>query len=110
AFFVPVMLYEPKGEFAERVAAFFRKLRTPIDPAKELSGVGMSGRAQLAVVGRVTTGIGLACFLMLLASEPGRARTIVALYAAATTLAGLGFIIVGRTGRARDEGAAVAND
>jgi hypothetical protein len=50
-------------------------------------------------VGRVTTGIGLACFLMLLASEPGRARTIVALYATATTLAGLGFVLVGRTGR-----------
>jgi SSS family transporter len=100
AFFVPVLLYEPKGEFAERVAAFFRKLHTPVDPAKELSGVGMSGRAQLAIVGRVTTGIGLACFLMLLASESGRPRTIIALYAAATTLAGLCFVLVGRTARA----------
>lgn len=107
AFFIPVMLYEPKGAFAERVAGFFKKLRTPVDPAKELSGVGMSGRAQLAIVGRVTTGIGLACFLMLLASEAGRARTVVALYAAATTLAGLAFVIVGRAGRrARGAGAA----
>jgi solute:Na+ symporter, SSS family len=99
AFFIPVMLYEPKGAFAERVAAFFKKLRTPIDPEKELSGVGMSGRAQLAIVGRVTTGIGLACFLMLLASEAGRPRTIIALYAAATTLAGLCFVLVGRAKR-----------
>lgn len=103
AFFIPVMLYEPRGEFAGRVAAFFKKLRTPVDPAKELSGVGMSGRAQLAIVGRVTTGIGLACFLMLLASEAGRPRTIIALYAAATTLAGLAFVLVGRTARAAPE-------
>ena len=110
AFFIPVLLYEPKGEFAERVAAFFRKLGTPVDPARELSGVGMSGRAQLAVVGRVTTGIGLACFLMLLASEAGRPRTIIALYAAATTLAGLAFVLVGRTGRAARVAEAGASD
>jgi solute:Na+ symporter, SSS family len=110
AFFGPVLLYEPKGAFAERVAGFFRKLRTPIDPEKELGDRGMSGRGQLAIVGRVTTGIGLACFLMLLAVEGGRDRTIIALYALATTLAGLAFVLVGRTARPEEPEAALAAD
>src|SRR5215213_6275675 len=97
AFFTPVLLYEPKGAFAERVAGFFRKLHTPIDPATELSGQGVSGRGQLAIVGRVTTGIGLACFLMLLAADAGRNRTIIAIYSAATTIVGLLFVLAGRT-------------
>jgi solute:Na+ symporter, SSS family len=97
AFFTPVLLYEPKGEFAARVAGFFRKLHTPIDPDKELGDRGVSGRGQLAIVGRVTTGIGLACFLMLLAADAGRNRTIIAIYAAATTIVGLLFVLAGRT-------------
>src|SRR5919206_303942 len=97
AFFTPVLLYEPEGEFAARVAGFFKKLHTPIDPAKELSGRGVSGRGQLAIVGRVTTGIGLACFLMLLAADAGRNRTIITIYAAATTIVGLLFVLAGRT-------------
>jgi Na+/proline symporter len=97
AFFTPVLLYEPKGEFAERVAGFFRKLDTPIDPEKELGDQKVSGRGQLAIVGRVTTGIGLACFLMLLAADGGRDRTVIAIYAAATTIVGLLFVLAGRT-------------
>ncbi|MCA1557571.1 MAG: hypothetical protein LC731_03410, partial [Acidobacteria bacterium] len=96
AFFIPVLLYEPKGEFASRVAAFFKKLETPIDPATELGDVGVSGRGQLAIVGKVTTGIGLACFLMLLANMSGRDRTIVAIYAVVTTIVGFLFVIAGR--------------
>ena len=97
AFFTPVLLYEPKGAFAERVAGFFRKLQTPIDPEKELGDRGVSGRGQLAIVGRVTTGIGLACFLMLLTADAGRNRTVIAIYAAATTAVGLIFVLAGRT-------------
>ena len=97
AFFTPVLLYEPKGEFAARVAGFFKKLHTPIDPEKELGARGVSGRGQLAIVGRVTTGIGLACFLMLLAADAGRNRTVIAIYAAVTTAVGLLFVLAGRT-------------
>jgi solute:Na+ symporter, SSS family len=96
-FFLPVLLIKPRGEFAERVADFFRKLATPIDPDKELGDTGMSGRGQLAIVGKVTTGIGLACFLMLFANSSGRELTITLIYASATTLIGLGFFFAGRT-------------
>ncbi len=99
-FFLPVMLVKPEGEFAERVAAFFQKLATPIDPATELGETGMSGRGQLAIVGKVTTGIGLACFLMLIANSSGRELMITAIYATATTLVGVAFIIAGRMPRA----------
>jgi hypothetical protein len=57
----------------------------------------VSGRGQLAIVGRVTTGIGLACFLMLLAADAGRDRTVIAIYSAATTIVGLLFVLAGRT-------------
>jgi len=60
AFFAPVLLIHPQGEFAQRVDAFFRKLNTPIDPSTELGAAGVSGRGQLALVGKVTTGMGLA--------------------------------------------------
>jgi hypothetical protein len=96
AFFVPVMLFKPTGEFAVRVEAFFKKLDTPIDPATELGDAGFSGRGQLALVGKVTTGMGLACFLMVLASSPGRDRMITAIYAVVTTLVGLAFVVAGR--------------
>jgi SSS family solute:Na+ symporter len=96
AFFVPVLLFEPTGEFAERVGAFFRKLATPVDTSTELGSSVVSGRGQLAIVGKVTTGIGLACFLMLAAAATPRDRVIVALYATATTLAGLAFVAAGR--------------
>jgi len=96
AFFVPVLTIKATGAFARRVSVFFAKLATPIDPATELGNTGVSGRGQLALVGRVTTGIGLACFLMLLVSAPGRDRSIVFIYGLVTTLAGLAFVAAGR--------------
>jgi hypothetical protein len=100
AFFLPVMLFKPTGEQAERVKAFFKKLDTPIDTATELGDVVFSGRGQLALVGKVTTGMGLACFLMVLASSPGRDRVITAIYAFVTTLVGLAFVAAGRNPKA----------
>jgi solute:Na+ symporter, SSS family len=100
AFFIPALLVKAEGEFAGRVSAFFKKLATPIDPETELGAVGMSGRGQLAVVGKVTTGIGLACFLMLTVSGTGQARVIALIYAIATTLTGLAFIAAGRVPQA----------
>ncbi len=100
AFFVPVLLFKPADEFAGRVEAFFQKLATPINTATELGTAGVSGRGQLALVGKVTTGMGLACFLMVLASSPGRNRLIVGIYAIATTLVGLAFVAAGREPRA----------
>src|SRR5678816_4958869 len=64
AFFLPVILIKPMGEFAKRVDAFFVKLHTPIDTSTELGEAGVSGRGHLALVGKVTTGMGLACFLL----------------------------------------------
>jgi len=96
AFFIPVLLFKPAGEFAERVEAFFEKLETPINTATELGATGVSARGQLALVGRVTTGIGIACFFMLLAAAPARDRTIIAIYAIATTSIGLAFVAAGR--------------
>jgi len=57
--------------------------------------------AKLALVGKVTTGMGLACFLMVLASSPGRDRLIIAIYAFVTTLIGIAFVLAGRVPRAR---------
>jgi len=102
-FFVPVLLIEPQGEFALRVQAFFDKLRTPIDPATELGSSGVSGRGQLALVGKVTTGMGLACFLLAIASSAGRDRLIVGIYAVVTTLIGLAFIGAGRVPTKSDD-------
>jgi len=99
AFFVPVMLFKPSGEFAVRVNAFFKKLETPIDTATELGDAGFSGRGQLALVGKVTTGMGLACFLIVIASAPGRDRMITLIYALITTIVGLVFIVAGRTAK-----------
>jgi SSS family solute:Na+ symporter len=96
AFFIPVLLFKPSGEFAERVAAFFRKLETPINTATELAEAGFSGRGQLALVGKVTTGMGLASFLIVLVSAPGRDRIITLTYAIVTTLIGCAFIAAGR--------------
>jgi hypothetical protein len=101
AFFLPVLAVKPAGDFAKRVDAFFAKLATPIDPTTELGTAGVSGRGQLALVGKVTTGMGLACFLLVLASSAGRDRLIVGIYAVVTTLVGLGFIFTGRTPNAR---------
>ncbi|HKE58594.1 MAG TPA: hypothetical protein VKB46_17905, partial [Pyrinomonadaceae bacterium] len=107
AFFVPVLLVKPSGEFARRVDAFFQKLATPIDTTTELGESGVSGRGQLALVGKVTTGMGLACFLLVIASSAGRNRLIVGIYAVVTTLVGLAFIAAGRvpaeTGEVRSE-------
>lgn len=96
AFFIPVLLFKPSGEFAERVEAFFRKLETPINTATELAESGFSGRGQLALVGKVTTGMGLASFLIVLVSAPGRDRIITLTYAIVTTLVGCAFIAAGR--------------
>jgi len=97
AFFLPVMLIKPAGEFARRVDAFFVKLSTPIDTSTELGEAGVSGRGQLALVGKVTTGMGLACFLIVLANSGSRDRLIVGIYATVTTLVGLAFVFAGRT-------------
>src|SRR6185369_11199027 len=86
----------PEGEFGRRVDAFFEKLKTPIDPVTELGASGVSGRGQLALVGKVTTGMGIACFLLVAASAAGRDRLIVGIYAVVTTLIGLAFIGAGR--------------
>ena len=96
AFVIPVLLISPEGEFARKVDAFFQKLRTPIDPATELGESGVSGRGQLALVGKVTTGMGVACFALVAASSPGRDRLIVGIYAVVTTLIGLAFVAAGR--------------
>jgi solute:Na+ symporter, SSS family len=97
AFFVPVLTIRATSAFAERVSVFFSRLATPIDPKTELGDTGVSGRGQLAIVGRVTTGIGLACFLMLLVSASGQDRIIIFVYALVTTLTGLAFVAAGRT-------------
>jgi hypothetical protein len=89
------------GEDAERARAFFRKLDTPIDTATELGAASFSGRGQLSLVGKVTTGMGLACFLIVLVSSPGRDRMITAIYAVATTLVGLAFVAAGRSPQSR---------
>jgi SSS family solute:Na+ symporter len=96
AFFVPVLTIRATSAFAERVSVFFSRLATPIDPKTELGDTGVSGRGQLAIVGRVTTGIGLACFLMLLVSASGQDRIIIFVYALVTTLTGLAFMAAGR--------------
>jgi hypothetical protein len=64
--------------------------------AAELGATGVSGRGQLALVGKVTTGMGIACFALVAASSPGRDRLIVGIYAVVTTLIGLVFIGAGR--------------
>ena len=101
AFFTPVLLFRPEGEYAQKVNAFFAKLSTPIDPATELGATGVSGRGQLALVGKVTTGMGLACSLMVPASSPGRDRLIIVIYAVVTTLVGIAFVLAGRTPKTR---------
>jgi len=103
AFFTPVLLLKPSGEFAQRVDAFFAKLRTPVDTATELGATGVSGRGQLGLVGKVTTGMGLACFLLVIASAPGRDRLIIGIYAVVTTLVGIAFIAAGRVPTESDE-------
>ena len=45
--------------------------------------------------------MGLACFLLVVASSAGRDRLIVTIYAVVTTLVGLAFVVTGRTPRAR---------
>jgi solute:Na+ symporter, SSS family len=102
AFFLPVLLLRPKGEFAKGVEAFFKKLETPINTATELGTTAVTGRGQLALVGKVTTGMGLACFFMVLASSAGRDRMITAIYAAATTIVGIAFVAAGRVPQASD--------
>jgi hypothetical protein len=99
AFFIPVLLFNARGEYAARVENFFQKLDTPINPATELGDAGFTGRRQLALVGKVTTGMGLACFLIVLFSSPGRDRIITTTYAIVTTLVGCAFIAAGRVPR-----------
>lgn len=103
AFFVPVLTIRATSAFAERVSVFFARLATPIDPKTELGDTGVSGRGQLALVGRVTTGIGLACFLMLLVSASGQDRVIIFVYALVTTLTGLAFVVAGRAPKRASE-------
>jgi len=90
-------LFKPTGEFATQVNTFFAKLDTPIDTSTELGATGFSGRGQLALVGKVTTGMGLASFLIVLVSTSGRDRMITGIYSVVTTLVGLAFVAAGRT-------------
>src|SRR5207245_11800514 len=96
-FSFPVMLFEPTGDLRQSVLASFPKLHTPIHTETELGAVGFPGRGQLALVGKVTTGMGLACFLIVVLSSPGRDRMITAIYAVVTTLVGLAFVAAGRS-------------
>lgn len=107
AFFAAVLSRPATGAFAGRVAAFFERLATPVDPERELGEVAVSGRGQLALVGKVTTGLGLACFALPLVNRSGRALAITAAYAATTTLIGLAFVAAGRA-PARGAGRAAA--
>jgi solute:Na+ symporter, SSS family len=107
AFFAPALAIRATGPFAARVATFFSLLATPVDPQRELGHAALSGRAQLAIVGRVTTGMGLACFAMLMTSATPRDRWITGLYALTTTALGVAFIFAGRT-RAEPGPAAVS--
>jgi hypothetical protein len=68
-----------------------------------LGATGVSGRGQLALVGKVTTGMGVACFLLVAASAAGRDRLIIGVYAVVTTLIGLAFIAAGRVPTESDE-------
>jgi Na+/proline symporter len=95
-FFVPALLTRSHGARVATVARFFARLATPIDPAAELGEAALSGRRQLALVGRVTMALGAVSFLLLLAVPDGRSRGIVAVYGLSTTLLGAGFALAGR--------------
>ena len=60
-----------------------------------------AGRSQLALVGSVTTAMGLASSLLIALPGAGRGRLIVLAYAMATTLLGLLFVIAGRAAGSR---------
>ncbi|MGH7803245.1 MAG: sodium:solute symporter family transporter [Candidatus Binatia bacterium] len=96
AFFAPALLVRARDAFAQRVAAFFALLATPVDPERELGKTQLSGREQLAIVGRVTTGMGLACFAIMASAPTPRERWITGLYALTTTLLGAAFVVAGR--------------
>jgi Na+/proline symporter len=100
AFFASVALGRPKAAGASEVDRLFAKLAEPIDPATELAASPMSGRAQLAIVGRVTTAVGVASLLLVPASSAPRDRAVVLAYSALTALFGLGFLLASRTSRA----------
>jgi SSS family solute:Na+ symporter len=95
AFFVPAFATRRARPIADRVDRFFARLATPVDPAAELGDAPFTGRSQLALVGRVTVGMGLASFVLLLVASGTRDRLIVALYALFTTLAGAAFTAAG---------------
>src|SRR5206468_12174810 len=95
AFFVPAFATRRARPIADRVNRFFARLATPVDPAAELGDAPFTGRRQLALVGRVTVGMGLASFVLLLVASGPRDRLIVALYALFTTLAGAAFTAAG---------------
>jgi len=95
AFFAPALIGSPTGRLAERVARFFRTLSTPIDRRAELGDAPLSGRDQLALVGRVTTGMGVASALLLGFAASGRESLIIGVYALSTTALGVAFILAG---------------
>jgi solute:Na+ symporter, SSS family len=99
AFFLAALAWERGGEPRPEVRRFFARLARPIDAAAELADARFSGRRQLALVGRVTLGMGLASFGLLATAPDGRSRAIVALYAVATTLLGAAFVAAGRARR-----------
>ena len=96
AFFVSAFAWETTRPIADRVRRFFALLSTPVDAKAELGEAPLSGRRQLALVGSVTTAMGLASSLLIPLPGAGRGRLIVLAYAMATTLLGLLFVIAGR--------------
>lgn len=97
AFFIPAFAAQTHRALADRVRRFFALLATPIDPATELGDAPLSGRRQLALVGRVTTGMGLLASLLVVLPAPGRDRLVVLAYAIATSGLGLIFVAAGRS-------------
>ena len=95
-FFVPALLDRSNGRVSERVRRLFAVLATPIDAAVELGEAPLSGRQQLALVGRVTMGLGALSLLLGFAATGVRDLGIVALYALVTTALGAAFVALGR--------------
>jgi solute:Na+ symporter, SSS family len=97
AFFIPTLFWPASRSLTRRVRRLFTQLATPIDVEAELADAALSGRRQLALVGRVTTGMGLAALLLVSLPAGDRDRLIVVGYAIATTLLGVAFVLAGRS-------------
>lgn len=104
AFFVPALWTRARGTRDASVTRFFERLATPVDAAVELGDAALSGRRQLALVGRATLALGGLSFTLSLAAPDRRGLAIILLYAVSTTLLGAAFLVAGRS-RRREESA-----